>query len=42
MIEGHCLGGACGHIKAYETHIKGESILKDRWADMPYVCWGEH
>ena len=24
------------------SHIKGNSVLKACWADMPYVCWGEH
>ena len=24
------------------SHIKGNSVLKVCWADMPYVCWGEH
>ena len=24
------------------SHIKGKSILKACWADMPWVCWGEH
>ena len=26
----------------YHSHIKGKSILKAYWANMPYVCWGEH
>ena len=24
------------------SHIKGKSILKACWADIPYICWGEH
>ena len=24
------------------SHIKGNSVLKACWAEMPYVCWGEH
>ena len=23
-------------------HIKENSVLKAYWADVPYVCWGEH
>ena len=39
------LSGATGCIKAIifsHTHIKRKSILKACWANMPYVCWGEH
>ena len=24
------------------SYIKVNSVLKACWADMPYVCWGEH
>ena len=35
MIRGHGVGGACSHIKAFGSHIKGNSVLKACWADMP-------
>ena len=44
MMGGHGLGGAYGHIKSFEfshSHIKENFTLKARWADIPYVCWGE-
>ena len=40
MTGGQDLGGATGHSS--HSHIKGKSILKTCWADMPCVRWGEH
>ena len=38
-IKGWCgVGGACSHVKAFglsHSHIKGNSVLKTCWADMP-------
>ena len=38
MIGGHGVGGAYSHIKGFglsHSHIKGNSVLKACWADMP-------
>ena len=45
MTRERGLGGAMTTSKLMDSphsHSKGNSVLKGCWADMPYVCWGEH
>ena len=42
MMGGCGWDGAYGHIKELgfpHSHIKGNSVLKACWANIPYVCW---
>ena len=45
MTVGHAFGGGCGHIKAFGISLfayQRKFYTEACWADMPYICWGEH
>ena len=44
-VERVLLHGQASTLKLIDPplyHIKGKSVMKACWADMPYNCWGEH